>query len=125
MIYSNLSEFYVLNFQDIIYCGVDDHYTHIYYDTGDSVMLPLALTKLEELLLESPETTDTLVRVGRKYIVNVDYLVHVNVQKRTIDLRGKLGKYVKLKVSRSACQKLMDDYLSKHKEAVVCSCKDI
>lgn len=104
---------------------VDDHYTHIYYDTGDCIMLPIALSKLEVLLLESPETTDTLVRVGRKYIVNVDYLVHVNVQKRTIDLRGKLGKYVKLKVSRSAYQNLMDDYLSKHKEAVVSSCKGI
>lgn len=119
MIYSNVSELYVMNFKDVIYCSVDDHYTHVYYDSGDSIMLPLTLTKLETLLLQTFKSTDILVRVGRKYIVNVDYLVHVNVQKCTVDLRSRNGKSIKLNVSRSACQKLMDEYLTRHSQTVV------
>ena len=108
MIYSNYGECYVVESEDIIYCQADDHYTHVYYDLDEHVMLPFGLAHIEEGVKKSEVIAKYLVRTGRKYIINLNKIFHVNMLKQEVVLLSNSGKHITLHVSRPACQTLMD-----------------
>lgn len=101
-----------MNLEKILFFQADDHYAHVYYDSDAHFMIPVGLSCVEECINEQCRENHFLVRIGRKYIVNLNKVFHINVFKQEASLRGLHGKFHVLHVSKPALRELM--HIVKH-----------
>lgn len=93
LILKTYSEVYFINLGKVICFQADDHYSYVLYDEREKVMVPFGLSTIEQSLGNS-DFSKGFVRLGRKYIVNVDKVYKVNVFKQQLFLEGKDTKVV-------------------------------
>ena len=79
--FSVYGELYVVDLDRMLYFEADDHYTHVYYSSGTHFMIPFGLAKVEAALSNKGRAGDAFLRLGRKYIVNIRRVFHVNAVK--------------------------------------------
>ena len=88
------NELYIIDSDQLLYLEADDHYTLVIYSSGTRFMVPFGLSKVEVAISEAfaavssganaPERT--LIRVGRKYLINTQHVIHINTMKRVPDV---------------------------------------
>ena len=77
-------ELYVVDLSDIMCFEADDHYTHVFTSRGNSFMVPFSLARIEEKIKAKHCDNKNLLRLGRRYIININSIYHVNAVKQTV-----------------------------------------
>lgn len=85
------NEVYVIHCESVLYMQADDHYTHIVCMSGARFMVPFGLSELEKRLDTVMTDDKFLIRVGRKYIINMRHVFHVNTVKQVAVLADSNG----------------------------------
>lgn len=81
-------ELVVLELDKIAYMQADGNYTRIVYIEGMETIVALGLSKMEELIRKTMprEAQGPFARLGRSFIVNQNFLTHINVLKQRLTL---------------------------------------
>lgn len=66
-------KYIILSPPEIIYCGAEGSYTHVYMSSGEVFLVSLKLKTMSELLQMWPE----FVRIHHSYLINVSMLKHI------------------------------------------------
>ena len=101
-------ELYIIDLNKVIYMEADDHYTNVFYTADSSFMLPYGLGDIEKRILDMPWARKHLMRLGRKYIVNLRSVFRINTVKETIFLVNPAGGTINLHVSKPVLRSLID-----------------
>lgn len=96
---SGRDELFLINLEKVLYMQADDHYSHIYYSSSHHFLVPYGLSAIEEVIAKS-EGGKYLMRLGRKYIVNLDRIFYINNVKSTLSLADDQGKTTVLHISK-------------------------
>ena len=92
IVLSSYNEMYVIHCDSVLYMQADDHYTHVTYISGAHFMVPFGLSEVEKRLDALSAEERFLIRVGRKYIINLHHIFHVNTVKQVALLADANGK---------------------------------
>lgn len=81
-------ELFILDLEKVVYMQANGNYTRIVYNEGMQVMVTLGLSKLEGMIkmVVPKDVQSPFVRLGRSYIINQDYLAHIDVLKQRLTL---------------------------------------
>lgn len=81
-------ELYMLDLDKVAYIEASGNYSRIVYVEGMQIVVTLGLSKVEELIKQSMVKTaiSPFVRLGRSYIINQNYLTHINVVRQRLTL---------------------------------------
>src|SRR5574344_762981 len=101
-------ELYMIDLEMVMYLQADDHYTVAYYASGTHFMIPFGLSKVETAIAEKLDGDNYLIRLSRKYIVNIRCIYHVNAVKQEIQLADVQGTSHSLHVPKPVLRKLID-----------------
>ena len=102
-------ELFALDLEKVMYLEADDHYTIVYYSSGIHFMLPFGLSKVEEAISDEEIAGNIyLLRFCRKYIVNINYIYHVNVMKQIIQLYDNRGDSHSLHIPKPILRNLLE-----------------
>lgn len=111
-------EFFVINLEQLLYMQADDHYTHIYLITGHHFLVPHGLSKIELMISRLSGNFSHIIRLGRKYIVNISRIYHVNFVRSSVYLTDDQGKSIVLHISKPVLRALVD-LMSKNSETSI------
>ena len=115
---SDYGELFVIDLDQVVYLQADDHYTHVYYASEAHFMVPFGLSCLEESINDITHQQPFLLRIGRKYIINVKKVFHINVGKQIAVLTNDVGKNISLHISQAALQSLIDKFKNEEKTII-------
>ena len=101
-------EMYLVDLPHVLYFKADDHYTHVYTDSGTHMVMPFGLSKVETAIAQRLPENNFLLRLGRSHIVNIQYIYHVNMLKQSVLLADSHGQMHTLHFSRQVLQSLME-----------------
>ena len=104
---SGRDEFFAINLNLVVYMQADDHYTHIYMLSGFHFLVPYGLSKIEQMIRHLDDVSN-VIRLGRKYIVNVYYIYHVNFVRSSVHLVDNQGKSIVLHISKPVLRSLVE-----------------
>ena len=93
----------------MIYAMAEDNYVHMYFRNGQNVMVCISLQSLEQLILSviTKDKKGVYTRIGRKYIVNNNYVMQINLLKQQLVLSDlDVVKPIILCVSKDALKVL-------------------
>lgn len=107
IVLSSYNEMYVIHCDSVLYMQADDHYTHVTYISGAHFMMPFSLSKVEQHIHALDTDERFLVRVGRKYIINLHHVFHVNTVKQIVLLADANGKHHSLTLPKQILRNLI------------------
>jgi len=71
--FNTLHGFVLINVYDIVYIKANGNYSELHLSNGESKIVTLKLIEIEKM-----ELPTSLIRTGRSYIINTDYLTQVD-----------------------------------------------
>ena len=95
---------YIVDCEKVIYLEADDHYTHVHYLTGAHFMVPEVMSSVDNVL----SNDSFLLRLGRKYVVNLRAVFHVNTVKQVLVLSDNHGNSYSLNLPKATLRQLID-----------------
>ena len=102
------NELYVIDCEKVLYMQADDHYTHVYYQSGLHFMLPFGMAKVTEAIDSVLGENRFLMRFGRKFIINLLCVFHINTVKQTLILADAQGRNVSLNLPKQTLRTIME-----------------
>lgn len=109
IIFNTRDELIKVDIDKMIYAMAEDNYVHLYFRNGQSVMVCTTLQSLEQLILSviAREKKGVYTRIGRRYIINNNYITQINILKQQLVLSDLdvVGPII-LKVSKEALKAL-------------------
>lgn len=105
---SAYDELYIIDLDKVLYFQADDHYTDVYYVSGTHFLVPFGLVKIESRLAAMDKERFRLMRLGRKYIVNMRRVFRINTVKESLFLIDDLGNIISLHISKPVLRSLID-----------------
>ncbi len=95
-------ELLIIDLQRIAFFQANGNYTHINYISGDSHLVTLGLSKVEEYLRMSwpKDVPSPFVRLGRSLIINQSFLSEISILKQKVTLSDNEGKSYSLNVPK-------------------------
>ena len=108
IILSSYNEMYVIHCDSVLYMQADDHDTHVTYVSGAHFMVPFGLSEVEKRLHALAADDRFLIRVGRKYIVNLRHIFHINTVKQVVLLADANGKNHSLTLPKPILRNLIE-----------------
>jgi DNA-binding LytR/AlgR family response regulator len=103
-------EMYVINLEMVMYFQADDHYSHVFYATGATFMVSFGLSQIVTFITEQYPLQSKFLRLGRKYIVNMSFLFHINTIKQTILLTDLNGATHSLHIAKPVLRDLIRSF---------------
>lgn len=102
-----------VDLRKVLYFKADRNYTDVYFVNGVHVTLPTGLMSIEQMLENDKLRGRTMpfVRLGRSLIVNISYILHINVLKQELTLSDMtMPGCQKITVAKEALRKLKELY---------------
>lgn len=95
-------ELLIIDLQKIAFFQANGNYTHLNYISGDSHLVTLGLSKVEEYLRMSwpKDVPSPFVRLGRSLIINQSFLSEISILKQKVTLSDNNGKSYSLNVPK-------------------------
>lgn len=95
-------ELLIIDLQKIAFFQANGNYTHFNYISGDTHLVTLGLSKVEEYLRVSwpKDVPSPFVRLGRSLIINQNYLSEISVLKQKVTLSDNDGHSYSLNVPK-------------------------
>ncbi len=109
IIFNTRDELIKVDIDKMIYAMAEDNYVHMYFRNGQNVMVCISLQSLEQLILSviTKDKKGVYTRIGRKYIVNNNYVMQINLLKQQLVLSDlDVVKPIILCVSKDALKVL-------------------
>jgi len=109
LVVGNSLELFRFCLEDIVLVKADGNYADFYIVGDGSRKMVIQLGNVEKLMQEQiGEDATNYIRVGRKYIINSNYIYHIDLHHQTLVLRDRTyKKYTLDDVSVDALRKLM------------------
>lgn len=93
----------------VAYFEADRNYTSVILANGFKGMVGMNLAKMEQTLQKSlQEKAGRFVRIGKRYIINMKYVCHINVLQQYLILSDQRTFSYRLDISKDALKKLKD-----------------
>ena len=107
-------ELLIIDLEKIAYFQANGNYTHLSYISGDTHLLTIGLTKVEEYIRRTwpMATPSPFVRLGRSLIINQRYLTEISILKQKLILSDNDGHSFALNVPKP----LLKEYKEKINE---------
>ena len=109
IIFNTRDELIKVDIDKMIYAMAEDNYVHMHFLNGQSVMVCMPLQSLEQLILSviAKNKKGVYTRISRKYIVNNNYIMQINLLKQQLVLSDlDIIKPITLNVSKDALKVL-------------------
>ena len=98
-----------LRINNILYLEADRNYTRLLLTEGIQFTFAINLGRIEEMLnKQTAGSNSPLVRVGKSYIVNKNYILHINLPKQKMLMLVPGGKPRELVISRDPLKMMKD-----------------
>lgn len=111
--FSTRDELTRVNLSDVMYFESDCSYVNIVLRSSLTQTLLSSLNNIEAITATLPYPH--FVRVGRKHIINLNYLTHINIQKATLTLADSTSHHaVTLSTSRESLRSLKQSIKEDH-----------
>lgn len=106
-------EFYRVDISKIVYFEADGNYTNFVLSNKLKGVVLMNLSQMQTVLSESlKEEASIFARIGKRFIVNLNYVYHIEVLRQKLMLSdGEMFAY-QLPVSKEALKKLKEMYLA-------------
>ena len=101
---------------EVVYFEAEGNWTLIYFANGIQSQVLASLSAIEVLIGESIKRQNNqphlqFIRIGRRYIINMDKIHHIDLQKHTLELTDFRFEIThELSISKEALRKLKDTY---------------
>lgn len=107
--FNSRDEFDRIDIARIICFQSDGNYTNVVLTNKVKVVLGISLSKMEKYLSDSlKEKARCFVRVGKSCIINVNFILRINVLKQYIVLTDYDTSNYQVSISKDALKKLKD-----------------
>jgi len=109
IIFNTRDELIKVDIDKMIYAMAEDNYVHMYFRNGQTVMVCMTLQSLEQLILSviAKNKKGVYTRISRRYIVNNNYIMQINLLKQQLVLSDlDVVKPITLSVSKDALKVL-------------------
>lgn len=95
-------ELLIIDMQKIAFFQANGNYTHFNYISGDTHLVTLGLSKVEEYIKMSwpKDVPSPFVRLGRSLIINQTFLSEISVLKQKVTLSDNNGHSYSLSVPK-------------------------
>ena len=105
-----------VDLSSVVYFEADGNYTRLVSINGLSDMVCVSLGRMEELLaLRFKDEPGSFVRIGKRYILNLNYVYRINILKQELTMSDQRNFSYSLSVSKVSL-KALKDLLSPHKK---------
>lgn len=106
-------EFYRVDITKIVYFEADGNYTNFILGNKQKGVVLMNLSQMQSLLTESlKEKAVIFARIGKRFIINLNYVYHIEVLRQRLMLSdGEVFAY-QLPVSKDALRKLKEMYVT-------------
>ncbi|WP_077155140.1 LytTR family DNA-binding domain-containing protein [Bacteroides bouchesdurhonensis] len=102
-----------IDISKIVYFEADGNYTSIILTNKLRPTIGINLAQTEKLLNERlRERSRIFARIGKRYIINLNYVYQINVLKQRLVLSDYTNFAFQLEVSKEALKKLKEIFLS-------------
>ena len=111
--FNTCDEMLRVDLRKVLYFKADRNYTDVYFVNGVHVTLPTGLMSIEQMLENDKLRGRTMpfVRLGRSLIVNISYILHINVLKQELTLSDmSMPGCQRITVAKEALRKLKELY---------------
>lgn len=106
-------EFYRVDISKIVYFEADSNLTYFVLVNKQRGAVCMNLSDTQRLLTTNlKERASTFVRIGKRFIINLTYVFHIEVQKQRLTLSDSATFAYTLPVSKDALKKLKDLYVA-------------
>lgn len=111
----------IIDLEKIAFLQANGNYTHLNYIAGDTNLLTVGLSKIEEYIRRSwpADIQSPFVRLGRSLIINQKFLCGISVLKQKITLSDNEGHSYTLNVPKPLLkeykEKINNLYINKKK----------
>ncbi len=103
------NEFFRLEIAKIVYFEADGNYTALVLASKQKAVLTMNLARTQQLLSENlGETARTFARVGKRFIINLKYVTHIDVTRLRLTLSDCERFAYQLPISKEALRALKD-----------------
>ncbi len=118
---SSRDDLLIIDLEKIAYLQANGNYTHLNYISGDTHLLTIGLSKIEDYIRRSWPVTirSPFVRLGRSLIINQKFLRGISVLRQKITLSDNEGRSYTLNVPKPLLkeykEKINNLYINKEK----------
>lgn len=106
-----------VNLADVMYIESDYNYVNIVLRSSLTLTLLSSLNNIEAITATLP--SPCFVRVGRKHIINLNYLTHINIQKAQLTLADSTSmRPITLSTSRESLRSLKQSIKENHPNTI-------
>lgn len=115
IIFNNRNELIRINPFKVVYYEAYGNYSYAVFTNGVKVILPVGLTDLQQILVrELKERARIFLHIGRRFIVNTEFVVKVCVPKQQLTLCDMVSNTrYNLPISKEALKKIKNMYINK------------
>lgn len=107
--FNSRDEFLRIDFSKIVYFAADGNYTDIILSNKVKDTIGLSMANLQTYLTDNlKEKARCFVRIGKSYIINVNYIHRINVLRQQLVLTDYRQALYQLDISKEALKKLKD-----------------
>lgn len=88
IIFNTRDELVKIDIDKMIYAMAEDNYVHLLFRNGQDIMVCTSLQALEKLILGviAKDKKGVYTRIGRRYIINNNYITQINTLKQQLVL---------------------------------------
>lgn len=88
ILFNTRDELIKVDIDKMVYAEAEDNYVHLFFRNGQSVVVCMTLQALERLILSviAQDRTGVFIRIGRRHIVNNNYITQINILKQQLVL---------------------------------------
>ena len=107
--FNSRDELLRINLSSVVYFEADGNYTRFVSVNGLSNMVYMNLGRMEELLsLRFKDAPGSFARIGKRYIINLNYVYGINTLKQELVLSDQTSFSMTLSISKVALKGLKD-----------------
>ena len=107
--FNSRDELLRVDLASIVYFEADGNYTKLVSMNGQTDLVYMSLSKMEELLvLRFKDAPGTFARIGKRFILNLNFVYRINTLKQELTLCDQHSFCYTLSVSKVALKALKD-----------------
>lgn len=109
IVFSSRDELLRIDVQKIVYFEADGNYTNIVTQNKIRSSVCMNLGQMEQVLASQCQDAEArFVRIGKKYIINIDYIYKISSLKKQLVLTNYENFVFQLELSKDALKKLKE-----------------
>lgn len=110
--FNTRDELIKVKLEKVAYFEADSNYCHVAFINGAKATLLTSLVNIEQLLSERFKGENPMfVRIGKRYIVNLQYIFQINLPRQRLMLSDfESSKVIELTISKEALKNLKQLY---------------